>query len=258
MPTAAGKERTGRLAPAQFKSWVRRFAARTRRGSVVVFPHAGGTAMSYRSLAETLAGNGVDTLVVQYPQRADRLSDPPAESIEALALELFDAGDWHSIAPLHLFGHSMGAVVAFEFARIAERSGLQVPTLWASAGGAPSSMAPHPQLPTSDSDVLAGIAAVGGTDPTLLADEEFTELLVKAVRADFRVMSGYSCRPDVRVKADIHAIGGNRDDHVSRAALLSWYTHTAGRFALSRFEGGHFYLNNHLEAVAAMVSARVR
>lgn len=246
--------------PAQpaFKPWVKRFTGTDKPGAVLVFPHAGGAAAAYRWLAKSLVANDVDTFVVQYPQRADRRSHPAADSIEALALELFEAGDWHLTAPLTLFGHCMGAIVAFEFARLAERNGVPVRALWASSGQAPSTVAASGPLPTADRDVLADMVDLGGTDPVLLEDEEFVELLVPAVKADYRALSGYSCPPDVRIRANIHAVGGNRDHRISREMLTSWETHTSGRFTLSHFDGGHFYLNDHLDAVARMVSADVR
>ncbi|OBF62730.1 non-ribosomal peptide synthetase [Mycobacterium sp. 852002-50816_SCH5313054-b] len=245
-------------APREFQPWVKRFTGAAARGSVVVFPHAGGAAAAYRSLAKALSANGVDAFVVQYPQRADRRNDPAADSIGALARELFEAGDWASAAPLSLFGHCMGAVVAFEFARVAESNGVPVRALWASAGQAPSTVAAYGPLPISERGVLADMVDLGGTDPALLEDEEFVELLVTAVQADYRALNAYSCGPDVRIGADIHAVGGDRDHRISRGTLASWQTHTSGRFTVSEFEGGHFYLNDHLDAVARLVSADVR
>jgi mycobactin phenyloxazoline synthetase len=242
----------------EFKPWVKRFTGGTARGSVVVFPHAGGAAAAYRSLAKALSANDIDAFVVQYPRRADRRDHPAADSIGALALELFEAGDWGSAAPLSLFGHCMGAVVAFEFARIAERNGVPVRVLWASAGQAPSTVGASGPLPTSDTGVLADMIDLGGTDAALLEDEEFVELLVTAVQTDYRALNAYSCGPGIRISADIHAIGGNRDHRINREMLACWGTHTSGRFTLTDFEGGHFYLNEHLDTVARMVSADVR
>jgi mycobactin phenyloxazoline synthetase len=251
-------EPTVRPLPREFKPWVKRFTGGAGRGSVVVFPHAGGAAAAYRALAKALSTNDVDAYVVQYPQRADRRNHPAADSIAELACELFEAGDWPSTAPLSLFGHCMGAVVAFEFARIAERNGVPVSVLWASAGQAPSTVAASGPLPASDTDVLADMVDLGGTDPVLLEDDEFTELLVQAVQADYRALSGYSCEPGVRVGADIHALGGERDHRITREMLAAWESHTSGCFTLTHFVGGHFYLNDHLDAVARMVSAHVR
>ncbi|MEB3983440.1 amino acid adenylation domain-containing protein [Mycobacterium sp. 663a-19] len=245
-------------APRPFQPWVKRFTSERASGSVVVFPHAGGAAAAYRSLAKALAANDVNAYVVQYPQRADRRDHPGAGSVGALALDLFEAGDWATVAPLSLFGHCMGAVVAFEFARIAEHHGVPVRVLWASAGQAPSTVTATGPLPTTEGGVLADMIDLGGTDPVLLEDEEFVELLVRAVQADYTAMNAYSCRPDVRIRADIQAVGGNRDHRISRDMVAAWETHTSGRFTLSDFDGGHFYLNDHLDAVARMVSADVR
>ena len=108
--------------PSTFPSWIKLLPGRNEKpslGATVVFPHAGAAAASYRVLAAALAAGG-DTYIVQYPQRADRLAEPAHETVHDLALGLFAAGPWGSVAPLRLFGHSLGAVVAFEFARVAE------------------------------------------------------------------------------------------------------------------------------------------
>ena len=172
----------------------------------MVFPHAGGAAAAYRALATSMSAKGVDAYVVQYPQRADRLTHPAAETVEALATELFEAGDWDRVGPLRLFGHCMGAVVAFEFARIAERRGVDVRELWVSASQAPATVATSPPLPTTDRELVADMVDLGGTDPRLLADEDFVELLVRAVRADYEAFNRYSCAPDVTIRADFHTV----------------------------------------------------
>lgn len=237
-----------------FAPWIKRFPA-AGGAAAVVFPHAGGAAAAYRSLATVFAGRGLDTRIVQYPQRADRLRHPAAAGVADLATDLFDAGPWDRVGPLTLFGHCMGAVVAFEFARVAESRGVPVRTLWASAGQAPSTVGEGPPLPSTDRDVLADMIDLGGTDPRLLDDEDFAELLVMAVQADYCALSRYSCRADERIAADIHALRGDRDHRISEQWSRRWAAHTAGHFTLTTFDGGHFYLNEHLDAVAALVSA---
>lgn len=223
-------------------------------GATVVFPHAGAAAAGYRKLARALATGG-DTYIVQYPQRADRRSDPAPETVYDLARDLFEAGPWTGVAPLRLFGHSMGAVVAFEFARIAETRDTAVQRLWVSAGPPPCTVAGMPELPTTDDGLLADIADLGGTAPDLLADEEFAELLTTAVRADYQAVNRYDCGPGARIRADIHVLGARDDHRIDPAALRLWANHTTGAFELSLYDGGHFYLDEHIDAVAARVNA---
>nr|PZN17912.1 MAG: thioesterase [Mycolicibacterium hassiacum] len=238
-----------------FQPWIKRTPGRRSDGATVVFPHAGGAAAAYRSLAGALAAGGPDTFVMQYPQRADRLAHPAPDTVEELAAQLFDAGDWDRVGPLRLFGHCMGAVIAFEFARVAERRGVPVAQLWVSASQAPCTIAGSPRLPTADTEVIATMVDLGGTDPRLLADEEFVELLVRAVRADYQAFNRYACGEDVRIRADIHTIGGRSDHRVSEDMLRRWQIHTDGAFTLSLFDGGHFYINDHIDAVAELVNA---
>jgi surfactin synthase thioesterase subunit len=245
------------IAAPAFAPWIKRVPQRDgsrRSGATVVFPHAGAAAASYRELATALAAGG-DTYIVQYPQRADRLSDPAPDTVHDLALGLFEAGPWARVAPLRLFGHSMGAVVAFEFARVAQSRDASVRRLWVSAGPAPCTVSSLPVLPTSDDGMLADLADLGGTDPALLADEEFAELLTTAMRADYQAINRYHCAAEVRIDADIHVLGAREDHRVDAETLRLWENHTVGAFELSLYDGGHFYLNQHIDDVAAQVNA---
>lgn len=242
-------------APTTFARWIKHMPGPNRRpnsGAIVVFPHAGAAAASYRRLATALAAGG-DTFVVQYPGRAERLHHPAPETIHDLARGLFEAGPWHRAAPLRLFGHSMGAVVAFEFARIVERRGIPVHKLWVSAAPPPSAVSAQPRLPTGRLELLADVAEMGGTDPRLLADEEFAELLANATRFDYRALNRYDCGDGARIRADIHAIGGRHDRRVNVESLHRWANHTLGSFTLSLFDGGHFYINEHTNTVPRRV-----
>ena len=233
--------------------WIKRFPGEAGTATIV-FPHAGGAAAAYRNFARALAAHGVDTFIMQYPQRGERLADPPAESVTDLARDMLDAVDWAGLGPVRLFGHCMGALVGFEFARLAEQRGVGVRELWASASQAPATVAGSRPVPTTDSGLLADIVDLGGTDASLLDDEDFLELLLPAVRSDYRAFNRYTCGREVRVAADIHAVGGRSDHRVEPDLLRAWECHTDGVFTLTMFDGGHFYVDDHLDEVAELVS----
>ncbi|MGW0160494.1 thioesterase II family protein [Mycobacterium sp. NPDC003323] len=236
--------------------WIKRYPGTDPdAAATLVFPHAGGAALAYRNFGTALAAAGSDAYVMQYPQRGDRLTQPAPQTVGELAADLFDAGNWADLAPLRLFGHCMGAVVAFEFARVAERHGVQVGALWVSASEAPSTVAGAPDLPMAESEILAEMVDLGGTDPQLLADDDFVELLLMAVRADYAAFNRYACGEDIRIDADIHTLGGERDHRIDEKMLRRWETHTSGAFTLSMFDGGHFYINDHTADVAELVNA---
>lgn len=238
----------------RFHPWIKRYPG-TGSGATLVFPHAGGAALAYRALGTALAAGGCDTYVLQYPQRGDRLAHPAPETVGDLATDLFDGGDWAGLGPLRLFGHCMGAVVAFEFARVAEATGIEIGALWVSASEAPSTIAAAPSLPMAESEIVADMVDLGGTDPQLLADDDFRELLLLAVRADYAAFNRYACDDSVRIAADIHTLGGRSDHRVSENMLRRWETHTDGAFTVSMFDGGHFYVNEHTADIAELVNA---
>lgn len=86
-----------------------------------LLPHAGGSASFFRSWSERLPPD-IDLLALQYPGREDRFNEAPATRLEDLsdgaALALRDFAD----APLALFGHSLGAALAYETALRLEAS----------------------------------------------------------------------------------------------------------------------------------------
>ena len=256
MGGAAGKLRGPGPAPAGFPPWLSYWPGPpdARRGATVVFPHAGAAAVNYRALAIALAATG-DTVVMQYPQRAERYREPAVDTLPALARSLFEAAPWRQLGPLRLFGHSMGALVAFEYARIAEAHGVPIRRLYASAAPGPATVAGLRKLPTGDAELCADLTELGGTDPRLLADEEFRTLLLTPVRGDYHAYNRYRCDPDTAIRADIDVLGGRADDRVGPDLLHRWAPHTGGTCTVSLYDGGHFYLYDHIDALAQRISA---
>ena len=245
------------------KPWIKRFPAGQTQSSsprppeqtaTVIFPHAGGAAAAYRKFAIALSGRGVDTYIVKYPRRGDRLADPAPDTIADLAAEMLEAADWSRLGPLRLFGHCMGALVAFEFTRLAEKHAVPVRELWASASQAPSTVAGSRPAPTTDDELLADIVDLGGTDARLLDDDDFLGLLLPAVRADYQAFNRYSCDRNVRIGAEIHAVGGRSDHRVDADLLRQWEIHTSSAFTFTLFDGGHFYVDQQIADVAELVS----
>ncbi|WP_460356040.1 thioesterase II family protein [Mycobacterium sp. ZZG] len=233
--------------------WIKRFPGETGTATIV-FPHAGGAAADYRGFASALSARGIDTYLVQYPQRGERLAHPAPETITDLAADVLGAADWSRLGQVRLFGHCMGALVGFEFAQLAARRGVTVRELWASASQAPSTVEGSRPVPTTDREMLADIIDLGGTDARLLEDEDFLELLLPAVRADYQAFNRYTCGRGVRIDADIHVLGGHDDHRVEQNLLRQWEVHTTAAYTFTMFDGGHFYLDEHRDEVAELVS----
>jgi surfactin synthase thioesterase subunit len=224
---------------------------------LVCLPHAGGAATFFRPLAQALAPT-VEVLAVQYPGRQDRYREPPIDNLPELADRTFAAlaGIVHS--PLALFGHSMGAVVAYEVALRMRRDVLPPPVrLFASGRRAPSRYRDENVHRRSEAGVVAELRRLGGTDPRMLGDPDVVELVMRAVRTDYRAIETYRHQPDVRLDCPVTVLAGDRDPMVTLDEARDWQRHTTEPIDLRVLPGGHFLLADDPAAVVEAIAGRL-
>ncbi|MFE9429328.1 thioesterase II family protein [Kitasatospora sp. NPDC006697] len=236
--------------------WIRRFSPERKDGPrLVCFPHAGGSATFFRPLAQQLAS--VTTAGVQYPGRQDRLAEPCLGDIPALADAVFEALRPWTDRPLVFFGHSMGAVVAFEVARRFRQDGeAGVPlALFVSGRRAPSVHREEHVHKRDDQGLIAEIRKLSGTANSLLDDEEVLRMILPATRADYRAIETHRHRPGHPLRCPIVALTGDADPRVTVDETRPWAEQTTGSFDLRVLPGGHFYLSDDWAATARSVAA---
>lgn len=238
--------------------WIRQFHQpdSPERPALLVFPHAGSGASAYRDFSKVLSRK-FTVIVFQYPGRQDRAGEAPLLSIPAIASAAFDEfsrSKHNRDVPIVTFGHSMGALIAFEFVRLAESSGINVRQLNVSAAVAPCHVAAKPPHPTDDEDILNHLAALEGTETDVFANREVMKLALPVIKADYQAFDAYDCAAGVKVAAPIHAMGGDQDPYVTLGDLYGWDKHTDS-MTVTMFDGGHFYLSDHVDAVAELLAS---
>lgn len=234
--------------------WCRRFHPAPDAGRrLVCFPHAGGSASFYHPVSAALSP-GVDVLAVQYPGRQDRRHEPAIDDIGLLADRIAEAlGAWTD-RPLTFFGHSMGALVAFEVARRLERDGDGPVRLFASGRRAPSAYRDEQVHRRDDDGIVAELRALSGTDSRVLDDEEMLRMVLPALRSDYKAVETYRSEPGAVVRCPVTVLVGDDDPKTSLAEARSWDAHTAGACDLQVFPGGHFYLADRPKEVMDVLS----
>ncbi|MFL6161127.1 MAG: thioesterase II family protein [Jatrophihabitantaceae bacterium] len=208
------------------------------------FPHAGAGAATYRSWLNTLPRLAVVPL--QPPGRENRLREAPHERMEPLVAELATvvseaAGD----RPYAMWGHSLGALVAFETQREIRRRGDAEPVHLVVSGCA------APQYGFDDGPLVGGMSPaqlvemlrrLGGTPDWLLADPELLEMIMPAIRADFAVKETYQYRAEPLLSTPLTVLSSIGDPRATDVAQARWQDLTTGAVSKRTVVGGHFAL----------------
>ncbi|TRX74491.1 thioesterase II family protein [Pseudomonas mangiferae] len=205
------------------------------------FPHAGGSASFFRDWAAHLPAD-IDLLAVQYPGREERFDEPPSPSLEAMAEAIAPALLDYADAPLALFGHSLGAALAYETARVLERHGVVPLRLFASAHPAPHLQRGGRLHAAPDRALLDDVARLDAGNAVRLADPELRALVLPALRSDYRLIETYRRAPPLPLASPIEVLLPTADREVDRAEAEGWQAATQRPLTLTRVEGGHFYL----------------
>jgi pyochelin biosynthesis protein PchC len=237
--------------------WVRRFhPVPDARVRLVCFPHAGGSANYFFPVSRALSGT-MDVLCLQYPGRQDRRRERCVETIAELADRIVAALRPWADRPLAFFGHSMGAILAFEVALRFKAEGITPAIVFVSGRRAPSTHRVETVHLLPDSALVQEIRGLDGTQSALLDDEDIVGMILPALRADYRAVETYQNLDAGTIDSPLITLLGEEDAMVTRAEGQAWAKHTTNEFELRVYPGGHFYLNAHAADVIAFIKDRV-
>ncbi|MER6393338.1 thioesterase II family protein [Streptomyces sp. NPDC059382] len=245
--------------------WFRRFGPASDSDTrLFCFPHAGGAASAYLALSQELTPE-FDVLSVQYPGRQDRRMEPAVDDIGRLVTALADElaatsmpgpGPRGDDRPYAFFGHSMGAVLAYELTRELDRRGLPAPErLFLSGRFAPTPLGSASDRLDTDEKVIAMIRTLGGTVGRVFDDPDLLEMVMPPLRADYKAIGSYAWRPGRPLDVPFTVLVGDRDPVVPVEDAAAWRVHTAAGSDVRILPGGHFYLDHNVPQVAAVIRA---
>lgn len=223
---------------------------------LLCLPYAGASAQVYARWRRRLFPT-IDVRPVELPGRGAREGEPFATDVcdlaEQLALELLGSLT-HECERYALFGHSLGAIVAFELAHALSDLARPPSALLVSGCHAPTrrSATSEPQV-LEDAALLERMRAYEGTSEAVFASPELLAMALPVLRADFALGSGYRyvARPPLRVP--LHVYGGSSDEPGARE-LVAWRRETRSAFTVNMFAGGHFYFRGADEALLACMA----
>jgi len=232
-------------------------APRAPRRRLFCIPFAGGGVAAFRGWSNRVPED-IEVIGVQLPGRESRLREPAFDSIpdivEAVRSAIVEASD----LPYVLFGHSMGALVAFELAVALERSEHRGPEhLFVSARRPPDEPDPLPPVHTlEDEPFVDELQRRYGAIPDALRNEpELLALLLPTLRADIRAIEKYTPSTPRKVRCPVHVFGGLQDTHPLPSQLPGWQRVAEQGVRVRLFPGDHFYLTTQQAALVADIIA---
>lgn len=224
------------------------------------FPYAGGSASAFHAWAEQLPAT-IELWAIQLAGRENRWQEPAYTNMDALLPDLAHALQPALDRPYAFFGHSLGALLAYELARLLRRQGDGLPThLFVSGHRAPH--LPRTHKPIHDLPLPAfkeEILRLNGTPAEILENDELMALLLDMLRADFTLAETYTYTAAAPLPCPIVAFGGLEDELAPPAKIQAWARETVDEFSYHLLPGDHFFLHRScsriiqilVEAVAA-------
>jgi len=224
----------------------------------VVAVHFAGSAASYFHRWKPFLGTHIDLLAMQLPGREHRLCEPFSLSVPACAAATATALRDYADKPLVLFGHSLGALLAYELASQVKHLGWKVALIVS------GEEAPH--LPRrrqsvkdlSEQEFRRFLQQYNGTPPEILANDELYDFFLPRIRADFLLSESYAWYDREKLGCPVVGLAGDNDPDVTIPGLESWQETTTGPFEWQLFEGDHFYINNNPGALTEWLDRSAR
>jgi medium-chain acyl-[acyl-carrier-protein] hydrolase len=208
------------------------------------FPYAGGSSSDaiFREWANALPDD-VELAVLEMPGRARRMAEPFETSLFRLVERLLPVFASCTDRPFAFFGHSLGAIVAYELARALSAAKMPCPSLlMVSAKQAPHKPYTRRLFDLPRDQFILALRELNGTPDEVLQNEELLDIVVSVLRNDLEMAFKYRFVGAPLRGIPIHAFGGKDDPHVEIESILAWDSHTDLPFRSEIHPGGHFYI----------------
>ncbi|MDR2625304.1 MAG: alpha/beta fold hydrolase [Zoogloeaceae bacterium] len=221
-------------------------------------PPAGASASMYVRWRRLLP-DWIDVVPVELPGRGSRFGEPFVEDFDTLVRQLGQEVFSGLRDEYALFGHSMGALLAYGLALYQRERGGALPTVFLASGSpAPSSRDPERFAGKGDDEALiADLRKQGGTPEEIFEHPEMLRMTLDVLGADYRVCESFDYRAPPPLPVPLHVFAG-RDDDIEPERIKAWRQETDGEFSIEWFEGGHFFVRHNEAAVLRAIWGRLQ
>ena len=222
------------------------------------FPYAGSSAQIFHGWQQELPAE-IEVSPVHLPGRGVRVGENPFTELLRLAEVLAAELSPHANKPYALFGHSVGATIAFEVARAFRREGVPLPLhLFVSGCRAPQlSHTSYRSYDLPSADLIGRLRKLNGTPSQILESPVMMEFFLPIIRADLQMIQTYNYSAEAPLSCPISAFGGWQDLEEPPEMISAWCEQTTSSFQWQMFAGDHFFLHSEHDHLLQIISRQL-
>lgn len=222
---------------------------------LLCFHHSGGGASTYFPWSKQLSPI-IELMAIQLPGREDRFSEPFIDDVEDLIHKLTREFSQYKDMPFFVFGHSLGALLSFEFAKSIKKAYSLTPHhIIISATKAPHLPLKRKNLSKLDPVSLkTELFSYNGIDKEIINNEELFDLYLPILKNDFLLYENYEYLESSPLSCNMLALSGTLDESVKEEEVIAWSRHTQGNFKHMSFSGGHFFIKQYQKEIVSIIN----
>ncbi|MBL3655562.1 thioesterase II family protein [Fulvivirga sediminis] len=222
------------------------------------FPYAGGSAAVYKNWQKHLSPN-IEIVPVELKGRGRRISEPLYKNVDDLVDDLFPLIQKECQRNYYaFFGHSMGAMIAYELSLRINQSPVALPIrLFLSGRGAPHIASSKNYHLLDDEAFKAEILNLGGTPPEFFEHQELIDIFLPVLKNDFKLVETSGREEIMPLNAPITSFFGE-DEDLTTEQKEGWEYYTEKKFKKYVYQGGHFFIKEHYKTIIDILNKQLQ
>lgn len=225
--------------------------------NLLCFHYGGGSASAYKDWAKDIIKQ-VNLIAVQLPGREGRFNEPLLTKMDEVIQELYNNFNLYKRESFIFFGHSIGAIIAFEFARTIRKfdKSFKLKHLIVSGTKAPQLFSSESLTHTlSNDEFLQEISKYNGVPSEIIKNEELMSVFLPIIKADFTISETYTYSKGEVLNCPITALGGINDYSFNKEDLIKWNQQTSSLFKHFMLPGDHFFIRSSFQKVISIINS---
>lgn len=227
---------------------------------LICIPYAGGSQNSFQHWPKNW-GSGISIFPVELPGRGAKVREPLCRTMQDAVQSLFrDIEPTLDQGRYAIFGHSLGAALAYRLLQKIRRRKLPMPSHVFFSASRPLHFRKANRLHLlPDDEFISQLKSYGGTPLEILKSKELLTFFLPIIRSDFQLLHLDCLNRDEIETFDIDfSVFWSRDDEMSDEDANKWSQYTNGRTKTYHFEGGHFFIHPHQEMILKIIDNTLR